>query len=84
MYVIPEELDTAIRHTLSRVVPTRVRLEAVHWTVCIRDARGDVLGEFELGSQEEVGALAIELEQRGFVPVVDDPDPCDFVFAQVA
>jgi hypothetical protein len=83
MYVIPDQLDAAIRNTLSRVTPTRVRLETAHWTVCIKDARGEVLGEFELGSQEEIGVLAIELEQHGFVPLVDDPDPCDFVFAQV-
>lgn len=82
MYVIPDELDNAIRHTLSRVTPPRV-LGSVQWSVCIKDAQGEVLGEFELGSQEEVGVLAIELEQHGFVPLVDDPDPCDFVFAQV-
>ena len=83
MYVIPDELDNAIRHTLSRVTAPRVLLGAVPWSVCIKDAQGDVLGEFELGSQEEVGLLAIELEQHGFVSLVDDPDPCHFVFAQV-
>lgn len=81
MHPAHAELDAAIRNAISHAMPTPMPLENSHWTVCIKDARGESLGVIELASQQEVGVLAVELARHGYFPLVDDPDAFDFVFA---
>ena len=76
------ELGSAIHRALERVQPDPVRPhDARRWTLCVQDGTGRALQTMELGSLQEVGAVASELAQRGFDPEVDDIGPWDFVFS---
>jgi hypothetical protein len=81
MHTSNADLNAAIRTAISHAGPTVISHENSHWTACIKDAGGESLGVIELTSHQEVEALAVELARRGYFPVVDDPSPCDFVFA---
>lgn len=81
MHTSRAELNESIRAAISQADSTALPHENAHWTACIKNAGGESLGVIELTSHQEVEALAVELARRGYFPVVDDPSPCDFVFA---
>ncbi len=67
-------------HAVIEKVQAQALVADQHWTVCIQGLEHEPL-LLRLGSQREVSELTSELARLGYELLVDDPNPCDFVFA---